>query len=235
MFAELRDVSVYYRKSMAIKNVTISVPEAGVVSIIGANGAGKSTILKSLVGLVPIQSGDIVFNGERITGLETADRVKKGIVLVPEGRQLFPYLSVATNLKLGATLRRDRAGIAESFEYVFQLFPRLKERLKQNAGTLSGGEQQMLAIGRGLMADPRLLCLDEPSVGLAPIVVEQVGEAIKDINARGISVLLVEQNAHLALGVCQTGYVLEVGKVVLEGDRETIRCSEIVRRAYLGG
>jgi branched-chain amino acid transport system ATP-binding protein len=235
MFAELRDISVYYRKSMAIKNVTISVPEAGVVSIIGANGAGKSTILKSLVGLVPIQSGDIVFNGERITGLETADRVKKGIVLVPEGRQLFPYLSVATNLKLGATLRRDRAGIAESFEYVFQLFPRLKERLKQNAGTLSGGEQQMLAIGRGLMADPRLLCLDEPSVGLAPIVVEQVGEAIKDINARGISVLLVEQNAHLALGVCQTGYVLEVGKVVLEGDRETIRCSEIVRKAYLGG
>jgi len=235
MFAELRDISVYYRKSMAIKNVTISVPEAGVVSIIGANGAGKSTILKSLVGLVPIQSGDILFDGESITGLETADRVKRGIVLVPEGRQLFPYLSVATNLKLGATLRRDRAGIAESFEYVFQLFPRLKERLKQNAGTLSGGEQQMLAIGRGLMADPRLLCLDEPSVGLAPIVVEQVGEAIKDINARGISVLLVEQNAHLALGVCQTGYVLEVGKVVLEGDRETIRCSEIVRRAYLGG
>jgi len=235
MFAELRNISVYYRKSMAIKNVTISVPEAGVVSIIGANGAGKSTILKSLVGLVPIQSGDILFDGDSITGLETADRVKRGIVLVPEGRQLFPYLSVATNLKLGATLRRDRAGIAESFEYVFQLFPRLKERLKQNAGTLSGGEQQMLAIGRGLMADPRLLCLDEPSVGLAPIVVELVGEAIKDINARGISVLLVEQNAHLALGVCQTGYVLEVGKVVLEGDRETIRCSEIVRKAYLGG
>jgi branched-chain amino acid transport system ATP-binding protein len=235
MFVELRDVSVYYRKSMAIKNVTVNVPEAGVVSIIGANGAGKSTILKSLVGLVPIQSGDIIFSGESITGLETADRVKRGIVLVPEGRQLFPYLSVHTNLRLGATLRRDRAGIAESFEYVFQLFPRLRERLKQNAGTLSGGEQQMLAIGRGLMANPRLLCLDEPSVGLAPIVVEQVGEAIKDINARGISVLLVEQNAHLALGVCQTGYVLEVGKVVLEGDRETIRCSDIVKRAYLGG
>lgn len=235
MFAELRDISVYYRKSMALQNVTIRVPEAGVVSIIGANGAGKSTILKSLVGLVPIRSGDIIFSGESITGLETADRVKRGIVLVPEGRQLFPYLSVATNLKLGATLRRDRAGIAESFEYVFQLFPRLKERLRQNAGTLSGGEQQMLAIGRGLMAHPRLLCLDEPSVGLAPIVVEQVGEAIKDINARGISVLLVEQNAHLALGVCQTGYVLEVGRVVLEGDRETIRCNDIVRRAYLGG
>ena len=235
MFAEIKNISVYYRKSLAIKDVTVNVPEAGVVSIIGANGAGKSTILKSLVGLVPIQGGDIVFEGESLAGLETADRVKKGIVLVPEGRQLFPYLSVMTNLKLGATLRRDRAGIAESLEYVFELFPRLKERLKQNAGTLSGGEQQMLAIGRGLMANPRLLCLDEPSVGLAPIVVEQVGDVIREINKRGISVLLVEQNAHLALGVCQTGYVLEVGRVVFDGDAEAIRCSDIVKRAYLGG
>ncbi len=235
MFAEMRDISVYYNKSMAVKDVTIEVPEAGVVSIIGANGAGKSTILKALVGLVPIKDGEIVFDGKSISGLETAARVKKGIALVPEGRQLFPYLPVMTNLKLGATLRRDKAGVAESMEYVFQLFPRLRERLRQNAGTLSGGEQQMLAIGRGLMADPRLLCLDEPSVGLAPIVVEQVGEAIRDINKRGISVLLVEQNANLALGVCQTGYVLEVGRVVLAGDRETIRCSDIVKRAYLGG
>jgi branched-chain amino acid transport system ATP-binding protein len=235
MFAEIQNVSVYYNKSMAIEDVSVDVPEAGVVSIIGANGAGKSTILKSLVGLVPTRSGDILFEGRSIAGLETAARVKKGIVLVPEGRQLFPYLTVLTNLKLGATLRRDKAGIAESMEYVFQLFPRLKERLKQNAGTLSGGEQQMLAIGRGLMANPRLLCLDEPSVGLAPIVVEQVGEAIKDINKRGISVLLVEQNANLALGVCQSGYVLEVGRVALTGDRETIRCSDIVKRAYLGG
>ncbi|MBN1319472.1 MAG: ABC transporter ATP-binding protein [Thermoleophilia bacterium] len=235
MFAELRNISVYYNKSMAIKDVTINVPEAGVVSIIGANGAGKSTILKSLLGIVPIREGEIVFDGESIGELETAARVKKGIALVPEGRQLFPYLPVVTNLKLGATVRRDRAGIAESMEYVLQLFPRLKERLKQNAGTLSGGEQQMLAIGRGLMANPRLLCMDEPSVGLAPIVVEQVGEVIKDINSRGISVLLVEQNAHLALGVCQSGYVLEVGRVVMEGDREAIRCSEIVRKAYLGG
>ena len=154
MFVEIKNISVYYHKSLAIKDVTVNVPEAGVVSIIGANGAGKSTILKALVGLVPIQGGDIVFEGESLAGLETADRVKKGIVLVPEGRQLFPYLSVMTNLKLGATLRRDRAGIAESLEYVFELFPRLKERLKQNAGTLSGGEQQMLAIGRGLMAEP---------------------------------------------------------------------------------
>lgn len=235
MFAEMRNISVYYNKSMAIDQVTVNVPEAGVVSIIGANGAGKSTILKSLLGLVPIQGGDIVFDGESICGLETAARVKKGIVLVPEGRQLFPYLTVITNLKLGATVRRDRAGIAESMEYVLELFPRLKERLKQDAGTLSGGEQQMLAIGRGLMAAPRLLCLDEPSVGLAPIVVEQVGEVIKDINTRGISVLLVEQNAHLALSVCHTGYVLEVGRVVFAGDRETIRCNDIVRKAYLGG
>jgi branched-chain amino acid transport system ATP-binding protein len=235
MFAEIRNITVYYGKSRAIKEVTVNVPEAGVVSIIGANGAGKSTILKALVGLVPTQGGDVVFDGQSLTGLETADRVKKGIVLVPEGRQLFPYLSVMTNLKLGATLRRDRAGIAQSLEYVFELFPRLKERLKQNAGTLSGGEQQMLAIGRGLMADPRLLCLDEPSVGLAPIVVEQVGQVIREINKRGISVLLVEQNAHLALGVCQTGYVLEVGRVVFEGDAEAIRCSDIVKRAYLGG
>jgi branched-chain amino acid transport system ATP-binding protein len=235
MFAELQNISVYYNKSMAIKDVTIKVPEAGVVSIIGANGAGKSTILKSLVGLVRIRHGGVLFDGESITGLDTAARVKKGIVLVPEGRQLFPYLPVITNLKLGATLRRDKAGIAESLEYAFHLFPRLKERRKQDAGTLSGGEQQMLAIARGLMANPRLLCLDEPSVGLAPIVVEQVGEVIKDINKRGISVLLVEQNAHLALGVCQTGYVLEVGRVVFEGDRESIRCSDIVKKAYLGG
>ena len=235
MFAEINNITVYYNKSLAISDVTVNVPEGGVVTIIGANGAGKSTILKSLVGLVPIQGGSISFRGESLRGLETADRVKKGIALVPEGRQLFPYLTVQRNLQLGATLRRDRSGINDSMAYVFQLFPRLKERLKQNAGTLSGGEQQMLAIGRGLMANPKLLCLDEPSVGLAPIVVEQVGDVIRTINKEGISVLLVEQNAHLALGVCQTGYVLEVGRVVLDGDANTIRCSDIVKKAYLGG
>jgi branched-chain amino acid transport system ATP-binding protein len=235
MFVEIKDVSVYYHKSMAIEDVTVNVPEGGVVTIIGANGAGKSTILKSLVGLVPIKAGQVIFDGQDIHNLDTAARVKKGLVLVPEGRQLFPYLPVHTNLKLGATVRRDRAGIADSMAYVFELFPRLKERLKQNAGTLSGGEQQMLAIGRGLMANPRLLCLDEPSVGLAPIVVEQVGDVIRTVNKQGISVLLVEQNAHLALGVCQTGYVLEVGRVVFAGDTEAIRCSEIVKKAYLGG
>ena len=235
MFAEMKGITVYYNKSLAIKDVTVNVPEGGVVTIIGANGAGKSTILKALVGLVPTQGGSVSFRGESMQGLETADRVKKGIVLVPEGRQLFPYLSVHKNLQLGATLRRDRPGINDSLAYVFELFPRLKERIKQNAGTLSGGEQQMLAIGRGLMANPKLLCLDEPSVGLAPIVVEQVGDVIRTINKQGISVLLVEQNAHLALGVCQSAYVLEVGKVVLDGDAEAIRCSDIVKKAYLGG
>lgn len=235
MFAEIDNISVYYGKSLAISNVSVQVPEGSVVTMIGANGAGKSTVLKALAGLVPIQAGGIRFQGESIDHLETYARVRKGIILVPEGRQLFPYLPVLTNLKLGATVRKDRAGINQSLEYVFHLFPRLKERSKQNAGTLSGGEQQMLAIGRGLMADPKLLCLDEPSVGLAPIVVEQVGEVIREINSRGISVLLVEQNAHLALGVASQGYVLEVGRVVQTGDVETLRCSEIVRKAYLGG
>src|SRR3990172_9406626 len=226
MFAEIKNVTVYYNKSLAIRNVSVNVPEGGVVTIIGANGAGKSTILKSLAGLVPITGGEIMFDGRPIGHLETAARVKRGIALVPEGRQLFPYLSVLTNLKLGATLRRDKSGINDSLEYVYELFPRLKERSKQNAGTLSGGEQQMLAIGRGLMANPRLLCLDEPSVGLAPLVVDLVGQVIKEINKRGISVLLVEQNARLALGVAQQGYVLEVGRVVFEGDAEAISSSD---------
>ena len=235
MFAEINNITAYYGKSLAISDVSVQVPEGAVVTMIGANGAGKSTVLKALAGLVPTQSGAIRFRGEPIDSLETYARVRKGIVLVPEGRQLFPYLCVLTNLKLGATVRSDKACIGESLYYVYGLFPRLKERSKQNAGTLSGGEQQMLAIARGLMAGPRLLCLDEPSVGLAPIVVEQVGEVIREINKRGISVLLVEQNAHLALGVAQRGYVLEVGKVVAEGTVEELTCSDIVRKAYLGG
>lgn len=235
MFVEIDNITVYYGKSLAISEVSVQVPEGGIVTMIGANGAGKSTVLRALAGLVPTQAGTIRFQGEPIDHLETYARVRRGIVLVPEGRQLFPYLSVLTNLKLGATVRNDRAGIARSLEYVYTLFPRLKERCRQNAGTLSGGEQQMLAIGRGLMAHPRILCLDEPSVGLAPIVVEQVGEVIREINKEGISVLLVEQNAHLALGVAGHGYVLEVGRVVQAGDVETLRCSEIVKKAYLGG
>jgi branched-chain amino acid transport system ATP-binding protein len=235
MFAEIDTITVHYGKSLAIGEVSMQVPEGAVITMIGANGAGKSTVLKALAGLVPLHSGHIRFRGESIAHLETYARVRKGIVLVPEGRQLFPYLSVLTNLKLGATVRGDKVGISESLEYVYTLFPRLKERSKQNAGTLSGGEQQMLAIARGLMAAPKLLCLDEPSVGLAPIVVEQVGEVIREINRQGISVLLVEQNAHLALGVASRGYVLEVGRVVTQGTVEELSCSDIVRKAYLGG
>ncbi len=235
MLLDIQNITVYYGKSMAIRGVSLNVVEGTVVSIIGANGAGKSTVLRALAGLVPLSSGEIYFDGQKISGKATPDIVRRGVVLVPEGRQLFPYLSVLNNLKLGASLRKDKNEINASLEEVFKIFPRLKERINQNAGTLSGGEQQMLAIGRGLMAKPRLLCMDEPSLGLAPIVVEQIGEVVKDINRRGVSVLLVEQNVHLALGVASRGYALQVGGVVLEGDIEAMKTSEIVKKAYLGG
>ena len=235
MLLEIRNLTVHYGKSMAIQEVSLGVVEGAVVSIIGANGAGKSTILRALSGLVPSSSGEVWFRGNRIDGKETTEIVRLGISLVPEGRQLFPYLSVLSNLRLGASLRKDKDEINQSLEEVYKLFPRLQERRNQKAGTLSGGEQQMLAIGRGLMAKPKLLCMDEPSLGLAPILVEQLGEVIRDINKRGASVLLVEQNVHLALGVASRAYALQVGRVVLEGDIETMKSSDIVKRAYLGG
>jgi branched-chain amino acid transport system ATP-binding protein len=235
MLLEIREITVHYGKSMAVEGVSLEVSEGTVVSIIGANGAGKSTILRALSGLVGLSSGEIWYKGERIDGRATTEIVRMGVSLVPEGRQLFPYLSVLSNLRLGASLRRDQGEIEESLEEVYKLFPRLRERRSQKAGTLSGGEQQMLAIGRGLMARPQLLCMDEPSLGLAPILVEQMGEVIRDIHKRGASVLLVEQNVHLALGVASRGYALQVGRVVLEGDIEKMKSSDIVRRAYLGG
>jgi branched-chain amino acid transport system ATP-binding protein len=235
MLLEMRNITVHYGKSMAVDDISLSVPEGSVVSVIGANGSGKSTVLKALVGLVSLSSGEIFFKGKRIDGLPTTDIVKQGIAVVPEGRQLFPYLSVLSNLKLGASLRKDAGGIAHDLEDVYRLFPILRERANQKAGTLSGGEQQMLAIGRGMMAKPVLLCMDEPSLGLAPIVIEQLGEVIKDINRRGVTVLLVEQNVHLALGVAQAACAFQVGRVVLQGDIETVRSSDIVKRAYLGG
>jgi len=235
MLLELESITVHYGKSLAIQDVSLKVAEGTIVSIIGANGSGKSTILRALAGLTPLTSGEIRFQGRKITGMTTTDIVRQGIVLVPEGRQLFPFLSVLSNLRLGATLRKDKEGMERDLEAVYHLFPRLRERSAQKAGTLSGGEQQMLAIGRGLMANPTLLCMDEPSLGLAPIVIDQLGEVIKDINKRGVSVLLVEQNVHLALGVASSGYALQVGRVVLEGDIETVKSSEIVKRAYLGG
>lgn len=235
MFLKIDGITVHYGKSMAIEGISLEVAEGSVVSVIGANGAGKSTILRSLFGLVRLTSGEISFKGKAITGRSTADIVKDGIGLVPEGRQLFPYLSVESNLNLGASLIRDKSEIERNLDEVYALFPRLEERRSQKAGTLSGGEQQMLAIGRGLMAKPKLLCMDEPSIGLSPIMVELLGKVIVDINEKGSSVLLVEQNVHLALGVASWAYALQVGKVVLDGDIETMKSSDIVKRAYLGG
>lgn len=232
---EMNHVSVYYGKSMALQDVTLRVDEGDAVSIIGANGAGKSTVLKALFGMTPISAGEIRFMGKRLDGKTTADIVREGISLSPEARQLFPYLSVYNNLKLGAILRKDKEEIKKEYEEVYRLFPVLLQRRNQLAGTLSGGEQQMLAIARALMARPRLLCMDEPSLGLAPVVIKEMGEVIMDINAEGMSVLLVEQNVHLALEIASRGYALQVGRVVLAGDIEEIRASDVVKRAYLGG
>jgi len=235
MLLEVKNITVHYGKSIALDDISLEVAEGSVVSIIGANGAGKSTILKALSGLVPLTSGEIWFQGKRIDGMKTTDIVKLGIVQIPEGRHLFPHLTVLVNLQLGASLRKDREGINKDLDEVFERFPILRERRNQKAGTLSGGEQQMLAIARGLMAKPKLLLMDEPSLGLAPIVVEELSEVIKDINQAGVSVLLVEQNVPLALGVASMGYALQTGRVVIEGDIAKIKSSDTVKRAYLGG
>ena len=232
---QVDNIMVKYGKSVAIQGVNIKVPEGQVVTLIGANGAGKSTTLNSLVGVVPLSEGAIRFRNETISGLPTQAIVQKGVVLVPEGRRLFPYLSVFKNLLLGASKRKDKDGIQSDLEYVYMLFPKLKDRTKQKAGTLSGGEQQMLAVARGLMADPKLLCLDEPSLGLAPVVIEQLGESIKEINReKGMSILLVEQNVHLAFGVANYCYAMSVGEIVAEGPVDEIKDSGIVRKAYFG-
>ena len=235
MFLEIKNITVQYEKSVAIREVSLQVPENAVVSIIGANGAGKSTLLRALVGLTAITSGKIFFIGDDVTGKNTTDIVRLGISLVPENRQLFPHLSVMNNLRLGALQCRDKKELEMRYQEIYRLFPRLQDRYNQKAGTLSGGEQQMVAIGRALMARPRLLCMDEPSLGLAPIVIEQLGEVIRKINKRGMSVLLVEQNVHLALGVANRGYLLQVGRIILEGDTEELKSNEIVKKAYLGG
>ena len=235
MLLKVKNITVHYGKSMALDDVSLEMAEGSVVTIIGANGAGKSTILRALSGLTPLTSGEIWFLNNRIDGIATTEIVKLGIAHIPEGRQLFPYLTVLSNLKLGASLRKDKAGINQDMDEVFKRFPILWDRRNQQAGTLSGGEQQMLAIGRGLMAKPKLLLMDEPSLGLSPIVVEQLGEVIKEINQRGVSVLLVEQNVPLALQVANRGYALQVGRVVLEGDIDEFKSTETVRRAYLGG
>jgi len=233
---EVSDLTVAYGKSIAIQGVNLVVPEGRIITLLGANGAGKSTTLNAIVGLVPSRAGTVVYKGGDISGLKTQEIVRKGLILVPEGRQLFPYMSVYKNLILGASRRNDKDGIRDDFDFVCRLFPKLKERLKQKAGTLSGGEQQMLAIARGIMGAPQLLCLDEPSLGLAPVIIEQLGESISEVNKnRGISVLLVEQNVHLAFGLADYCYTLQVGRVVAEGEIASIKETDAVRRAYFGG
>jgi branched-chain amino acid transport system ATP-binding protein len=232
---QIKEIHASYGPILALRNVSLEVPEHGIITILGANGAGKSTTLRAISGLVRISSGSIEFEGHRIDRLAPERIVEMGIVQVPEGRQLFTDLSVLENLRLGAYTRRDGDGVRRDMQRVFEYFPVLAERQKQSAGTLSGGEQQMLAIGRALMAKPRLLLLDEPSLGLAPIVTREIFDIVTTLNAdEGLTILLVEQNARLALGIAQYGYVLETGTVVLHNASESLRQDEDVRRSYLG-
>src|ERR1700716_873083 len=230
---EIEDLHTFYGNIEALKGISLHVNEGEIVTLIGSNGAGKTTTLRSISGLTPPRTGAIRFRGRDISITAAQDIVRLGISHVPEGRHCFPRLSVIDNLELGAFLRRD-AGIADDLRRVFDLFPRLEERRKQKAGTMSGGEQQMLAIGRALMASPDLLLLDEPSMGLAPILVERIYETIAEINRQGTTILLVEQNANFALEVSQRGYVLETGKIVLTDEADSLRSNSDVRKAYLG-
>jgi branched-chain amino acid transport system ATP-binding protein len=230
---EVSEIHSYYGSIEALRGVSLSVEPGEVVTLIGSNGAGKSTTLRSISGLTPARSGRVSFEGEDITGLPTQEVVGRGVALAPEGRHVFPRMTVRENLDLGAYMRRG-GGQAEDYERVFELFPRLKEREKQKAGTMSGGEQQMLAIGRALMARPKLLMLDEPSMGIAPILVQRIYETIGEINRSGVAILLVEQNANYALEAAKRGYVLETGQVALTGDSAKLRDDPEVQRAYLG-
>jgi branched-chain amino acid transport system ATP-binding protein len=231
---ELEDVNVYYGAIHAVKGISLQVREGEIVTLIGANGAGKSTTLRAINGLNHARGGRITFQGQDITSSAPHEVISRGIAHAPEGRRLFPRMSVLENLEMGAFQREDRSTYREDLERVFELFPRLKERRSQKAGTLSGGEQQMCAIGRALMARPKLLLLDEPSMGLAPIFVERIFEIVVEINKRGTPVLLVEQNALMALEVAQRGYVMETGKIALQGPASELKTNEEVRRTYLG-
>ena len=232
---ELRDVHTYYGNIHALKGISLSVDEGEIVTLIGANGAGKSTTLKTISGLLHPRQGEVLFEGKRIDGRPPHAIVALGICQSPEGRRIFPRMTVRENLEMGAFQREKGPELATDFERVYSLFPRLKERNGQNGGTLSGGEQQMLAIGRALMARPRLLLLDEPSMGLAPILVEQIFDIIKDINAAGTTVLLVEQNALMALGIAVRGYILQTGEIVLQDSADKLIVNPEVQKAYLGG
>ena len=234
MLLSVKDLRVFYKKAEAVKGVSFFVDEGTLVSIIGANGAGKTTILKTLSGLLRATSGEISFDGKRIDKTPVDRIVKMGIAQVPAGRKLFPQLSVMENLSAGAYTIKNRSEVNSLLEDVYKHFPRLKERLNQRAGSLSGGEQQMLAIGRALMCKPRLLVMDEPSLGLSPIMVQEIGSIIRTMKEAGKTILLVEQNANLALKLADRTYVLELGKVVLEGKSADIMNNPIVKKAYLG-
>jgi branched-chain amino acid transport system ATP-binding protein len=231
---ELNDVHTYYGTIQALKGVSLDVYEGEIVTLLGANGAGKSTTLRSINGLNRPRQGSIRFEGREITQTPPHEIVKRGIAQSPEGRRLFARMSVTENLEMGAFQRKDRAGIREDMDRVFELFPRLQERRHQKAGTMSGGEQQMCAIGRALMARPKLLLLDEPSLGLAPIFVERIFDIVKTINEQGTSILLVEQNALMALDHASRGYVMETGRIVLADTAEALKTNEQVRKTYLG-
>ncbi len=231
---ELKDVHSFYGNIEALKGISLYVDEGEIVTLIGANGAGKTTTLRTITGLIKPRQGTVTLEGEDLTKFKPHEIVYKGVSMVPEGRGIFARLTVAENLDLGAYIRNDKEGIKEDLERVYELFPRLKERRNQVAGTLSGDEQQMLAIGRALMARPRLLLLDEPSMGLAPVLVELIFDTIVDINKQGTTILLVEQNALMALSIAHRGYVLRTGEIVLADSAENLRNNEMVQKTYLG-
>jgi len=231
---QLKNIDLYYDGIHALKDLSIEVKKGEIVTLIGANGAGKTSTLRAISGLHPIKNGTITYNGKDIKKVPANKIVSLGLSHVPEGRKIFANLTVYENLLLGAYLRKDKKGIQEDLEEIYKKFPRLKERLKQQAGTLSGGEQQMLAIGRALMNRPDMLILDEPSMGLAPLVVKEIFDIIKEINESGTTILLVEQNANMALSIADTAYVLETGKIVLSGNAKEIANNDSVRSAYLG-
>ncbi|AOT69345.1 ABC transporter ATP-binding protein [Geosporobacter ferrireducens] len=232
---KVNDLNVYYGGIHAIKGISLEVEEGQIVTLIGANGAGKTTILRTISGLNKAKSGTIAFKNTEIQSMAAQNIMAMGISQVPEGRRIFSAMTVLENLQLGAYLRKDKAGIKKDMERVFDKFPRLLERIKQQAGTLSGGEQQMLAMGRALMARPKLLLLDEPSMGLAPLLVQAIFSTIKELNQEGTTILLVEQNAHMALSIAHQAYVLETGRIVLSGDAKELACSPEISEAYLGG
>lgn len=231
---EVQNVHAYYGNIHALKGVSLEVDQGEIVTLIGANGAGKTTTLRAISGLLQPRDGDIRMSGESLRQYKAHELVRRGVAMVPEGRGVFARLSVLENLEMGAYHRTDRSNIKQEMEHVFELFPRLRERRNQVAGTLSGGEQQMLATGRALMSRPNLLLMDEPSMGLAPILVETIFEIIKEINSDGTTILLVEQNAHMALQIADRGYVLQTGEIVLSDSASALQANEMVQKAYLG-